>query len=486
MPCASIFVAISGESSERLGECGLSSMNTPMRSPRPRLSVVIPVLNEAPSLTRFLTRLQPWREAGHELIVIDGESEDDSAALAIPLADSVKIAPPSRAGQMRVGAALASGDLLLFLHADTDLPLNAPELIEGALEHGAGWGWFDVTLDAPGLAFRIIGAAMNTRARLTRVCTGDQALFVRRELYSRLGGFPRYPLMEDVAFSKRLRAVAAAGVISTPGITSSRRWQKKGVLRTVLLMWELRLRYFFGESPVSLHRRYYPASRPQVLKYPQARVRVFAKEPVAGQVKTRLIPALGAEQAMALHCAMVGRIAGMLSGSSLAPWGFSVAGDQTHLLFSGRGASLAAVPQRGADLGERMALSARNSLAGLDEVDPGEAGLDEGAVGAVVLVGADCPALTAEVLEQALASLTQGAEVVFVPALDGGYVLLGMTRFVPELFDNIAWGTPVVLAQSLERLRGVGIEATCLAPLWDVDTEDDLVLLEGLEPPLSF
>lgn len=236
-----------------------------MPIPANRVSVIIPVLNEAQTIVPFLDRLQVWRRAGHELVVVDGGSEDKSALLSQPLADKVLVVAPGRARQMNAGAAAGSGDVLLFLHADTTLPLQAPQRLLAALnnpERETQWGWFDVCFSARTVALRVIAFLMNRRARLTRVCTGDQALFVRRSLFNQVQGFPHQPLMEDVALSKLLRRRGRSAVVTDKAETSSRRWEKQGVIRTVLLMWDLRLRYFLGATPESLHARYYPTQQP--------------------------------------------------------------------------------------------------------------------------------------------------------------------------------------------------------------------------------
>jgi rSAM/selenodomain-associated transferase 2 len=235
-----------------------------------RLSVIIPVLNEERSLGRILSAFKSWERTTSEIIVVDGGSTDGTLDIARDYPCTVISAAKGRASQMNAGADYAAGEILLFLHADTTLPVAAAQLIEEALHREvenskglkeADWGWFDVRLDGDRFAFRVIEWFMTARARLTRVCTGDQALFVRRALFEAVGRFPELPLMEDVALSKTLRRAARAKPIAKRVITSSRRWQTQGVVRTVLLMWELRLRYFLGESPQALHKRYYPEQR---------------------------------------------------------------------------------------------------------------------------------------------------------------------------------------------------------------------------------
>lgn len=222
----------------------------------PELSIIIPVVNEAPEITQLLERLQPLRAQGSEIIVVDGGSTDATLQLAAPLADRVCTAPKGRGSQMNAGAAIARGDTLLFLHADTRLPVAAPASIREAMERGAAWGRFDVHIEgqAPGLA--LVAAMMNWRSRLTGIATGDQAVFVTSKAFTRVGGFPDIPLMEDIVFSKKMRALGRPACLDEKVATSGRRWEKHGVLPTILLMWKLRLRFFLGSSPHQLAREY--------------------------------------------------------------------------------------------------------------------------------------------------------------------------------------------------------------------------------------
>lgn len=222
-----------------------------------RISVIVPCLNEAGTITAALSPLQAWRGAGHELIVVDGHSTDATRDLATPLADRCITAGPGRAAQLNAGAALATGSLLLFLHADTTLPPDAMLTLTAlAGRQTALWGRFDVALAAPGFAFRLIETMMNLRSRITGVATGDQAMFVTPGLFEQIGGFPPIPLMEDVALSKRLRREYPPHCLRSTVRTSARRWQRNGVLRTVVLMWGLRLAYVCGVSPARLHAAY--------------------------------------------------------------------------------------------------------------------------------------------------------------------------------------------------------------------------------------
>jgi rSAM/selenodomain-associated transferase 2 len=223
---------------------------------RVRLSVIVPCRDEAEGIVAALDALQPLRRDGHEVIVVDA-SEDATANRARPLADRVLRAPRGRARQMNRGAALARGDVLLFLHADTRLPPAGDRAIsEGLAGSGRAWGRFDVRLSGRRPALRVVEAFMNARSRLTGIATGDQAIFVTRDAFRAVGGYPEIPLMEDIALSKALGRLGRPLCLRDRVTTSSRRWERDGVVRTVLLMWSLRLRYFLGADPADLARRY--------------------------------------------------------------------------------------------------------------------------------------------------------------------------------------------------------------------------------------
>lgn len=221
----------------------------------PHLSVIVPVLNEAAEIEVALAALVPLREAGVEVIVVDGGSRDDSVAVAAPWCDHCLSAPRGRARQMNRGAEVATGHWLLFLHIDTRLPADWHEWLTQLTT--PGWGFFPVQLSGRAWPLRLIERAMGWRSRLTRVATGDQALYVERSLYAAAGGFPDIPLMEDVAICKQLRQLGAPHIWHSPVRVSSRRWERDGIWRTTGLMWGLRLAYWLGVSPQRLHRWYY-------------------------------------------------------------------------------------------------------------------------------------------------------------------------------------------------------------------------------------
>lgn len=222
-----------------------------------RLSVIVPAVNEARVIQGTLEALLPVRAAGHEVIVVDGGSSDATARLAEPLADRVLTAARGRGRQMNAGAAVARGDVLWFLHADTLPPPEADQLIiRGLRRSGREWGRFDVSLSGRHALLRAVEFLMNRRSRMTGIATGDQGVFVRRCLFESLGGFPEIALMEDVAMSRCLKRHGRPLCLGARVVTSSRRWERQGIGRTVLLMWGLRLGYALGVEPARLARFY--------------------------------------------------------------------------------------------------------------------------------------------------------------------------------------------------------------------------------------
>ncbi len=221
------------------------------------LSIVIPCLNEAGGIADALSALAPLRARGAEVIVVDGGSQDDTAARAAPHVDLVISSQRGRAVQMNAGAARARGEILLFLHADTLLPEAADALVvEGLQRARRGWGRFDVTIAGRHPLLGMIARFMNLRSRLSGIATGDQAIFVTKSLFTAAGGYPEIALMEDVELSRRLKRFGPPLCLRHRLTTSGRRWETRGVLRTIFLMWRLRLAYRFGADPTKLAMRY--------------------------------------------------------------------------------------------------------------------------------------------------------------------------------------------------------------------------------------
>ena len=222
-----------------------------------RISIIVPVRNEEAVLRTTLERLQPLRADGHEVIVVDGGSDDASAGIARALADRTIVATRGRATQMNAGAAAATGDVLLFLHADSWLPADAADAIAAARSAGGRWGRFDVTIAGRPAILRVVAWMMNARSRLTGIATGDQGIFADRAAFVDAGGYPPIELFEDIELSWVLkRRVGRPACLSQRIVTSGRRWERHGPWRTIVAMWRLRLAYALGADPARLARRY--------------------------------------------------------------------------------------------------------------------------------------------------------------------------------------------------------------------------------------
>ncbi|MCB1916832.1 MAG: TIGR04283 family arsenosugar biosynthesis glycosyltransferase [Rhodocyclaceae bacterium] len=221
----------------------------------PPLSIIVPTLDEAAVVEPTLASLQPLRTLGVEVIVADGGSTDGTPELSRPHCDRFVVAPRGRARQMNAGAAIATSPGLLFLHADTHLPPHALPIIEKALA-GRYWGRFDVQFDGRSRVLPLVATLMNLRSRISGIATGDQAIFVRRQSFFAVGGFPDQPLMEDIEFSSRMQRIGRPCCVRARVRTSGRRWDREGVFRTIVLMWGLRLAYALGAEASALSRRY--------------------------------------------------------------------------------------------------------------------------------------------------------------------------------------------------------------------------------------
>lgn len=221
------------------------------------LSIIIPTLDEAAGIAAHLELLQPFRHQGAELVLVDGGSVDETVRIAAPMVDVALVVPRGRGAQLNCGARAARGDGFLFLHADTRLSSGALDAVSAALGGRVhSWGRFDVSIDGRNPLLRLVSGCINLRSRITGIATGDQAIFVRRDLFEAAGGFPPIPLMEDVALSTRLRRVSRPACLRLRVVTSGRRWERRGLMRTILLMWLLRLAYWLGASPARLARLY--------------------------------------------------------------------------------------------------------------------------------------------------------------------------------------------------------------------------------------
>ncbi len=424
------------------------------------LRIVMPVLNEGAALTERLIRLQPLRQQGVELVVVDGGSTDESWARARPWADRLMATAPGRARQMNAGAANtpdSHADALLFLHADTELPHDALAAISFALTRH-DWGRFDVRLDAIGWRMRMVEKLMNLRSHASGIATGDQAMFVRMQAFQAVGGFPDQPLMEDIALSSQLKRISAPACLTQRVQTSARKWQREGVWRTIFLMWRLRLAYFLGASPAQLAFAYGYLPPPAKT---QADIAIFAKAPIAGLAKTRLIAHLGKNGAARLQRQFIGQSLHSALASSVGQVSMWCAPDPSHRRFRSlaQHGGVSCHTQSQGDLGQRMGDCAQQHFAQLDAPP-------------LLIIGTDCPVLSPGHLHNAARALRQH-EACLIPAEDGGYVLLGLKRWIPEVFERIDWSTDRVMQQTRERLALAQATWFELPALWDVDEPAD-------------
>lgn len=424
-----------------------------------RVSVIIPVLNEQDNLAELLPSLQDLRDVGHEIIVVDGGSADNSQGLGSIYADKVISSPCGRARQMNVGAAQASGDVLFFLHADNRLSENTITEIKKVIQQDAQWGRFDVRINDAGVLLYVVSWMMNIRSRLTGIVTGDQGLFVRRDLFEKIAGYADIPLMEDIEISSRLKQFSRPVCLTMKIHTSSRRWRQNGVFKTIFSMWKFRLRYWLGTSAGVLAASYYPESDNPHEKKNDYAVLVFAKAPVEGQVKTRLCSVLSENARSALQAELNEHAMTVATetGLSVELWTTDI--DHYAMRDLAERFHAGINMQIGDELGERMRHAV---VSGLQRYK------------GVILIGSDCPVMNAEYIHAAVKHMESDCnDVVLGPAEDGGYVLLATRRLFKPMFRNIQWSTNKVYEQSIASLQSAGLKNASLVILWDIDRPED-------------
>jgi len=219
-------------------------------------SIIIPTLNEEINIQRCLLAIQAFRDEC-ETIIVDGGSSDNTLVIAHPLVDKTLVSDKGRARQMNTGAKQAKGDILIFLHADTLLAdLSLDWISRMFMQTNKRWGRFDIQLSGKPFMLKVIAALMNYRSRLTGIATGDQVIFVSKQLFNEVGGYSDIALMEDINLCSKLKKITPPICLKVKVTSSGRRWEQFGILKTILLMWSLRLRYFFGENPDTLSTLY--------------------------------------------------------------------------------------------------------------------------------------------------------------------------------------------------------------------------------------
>jgi rSAM/selenodomain-associated transferase 2/rSAM/selenodomain-associated transferase 1 len=445
------------------------------RMPKPDVAIIMPILNEGLELEERLAQHKERYRLGYLIVVVDGGSSDASETIARQYADVYVRSARGRATQMNAGAdALIALKIaittLLFLHADTELPACATDEIRARTSAGYRWGRFDVQIiggsktvgSSRELTFinqpwslNLISFMMNWRSRLSGIATGDQAIFVLQSEFEAIGGYAVQALMEDIALSRALSLRGPPANLHAKVCTSGRRWETHGTVKTILNMWRLRLLYFFGTDANSLAAAYGYKIRAT------ADIAIMAKAPIAGLAKTRLIPLLGANGAARAHRQMLLKTLATARWASTGVLTLWCASDINHRLFQllHKRFGLPLALQQEGDLGIRMSTISKTHFA-------------QFAHRSLIIVGTDCPYLEPRHLEL-VAQKLQTLDVVFIGANDGGYVLVGLRKHTPEIFESISWSTEKVMQQTLAQLQKSGRSFTVIESLADIDTPDD-------------
>lgn len=439
-----------------------------MHKHAPSVSIVVPVFNEVPnadadSFSKKIQGLTEQLRPCDEIVLVDGGSTDASWQILQALAVHPKImaiqSGKGRARQMNAGAAKARGEIFLFLHADTFLTSAAWASFLQALQahrRESVWGRFNVRISGQSRWLPVVAWFMNHRSRLSKIGTGDQALFASRLLFEKVSGFPDQALMEDIEFCKRLKRLLPEAFLPVPAqvITSGRRWDTQGVWKTILLMWRFRYQYWRGVPAAELARQYADARE----KIPLT-VAVFAKYPQAGRVKTRLEPLLGADQCAVFARYLLLSTLDRLVGVNVVLWTDGGSDEQWNSLLAGRKLTRCIQPE--GHLGVRMQTAVQTHLKHSE---------------VVVLLGPDAVQFCADDLNK-LVRAAREHSIAFVPALDGGYVAMACTRCVSSVFsETIRWGTSSVAEQTRSALHDAGLQAHWFDAQLDIDEPEDLNL----------
>jgi rSAM/selenodomain-associated transferase 2/rSAM/selenodomain-associated transferase 1 len=437
-------------------------------TPTPRLSVVIPALDESETISDLLGDLRALSALiPIEVVVVDGGSTDSTRAQALASGAAVVPSATGRGIQLRAGADAAVGEWLLFLHADSRLEASALDEVARFVSAAPSseFAHFALQYEGRGPFLRAIEIGQRVRERLFGLVYGDQGLLVSRTLYDMSGGYPIWPIMEDVGLVDRLQSAGRRTVLSATIRTSPRRYEEEGAIRAWLRNLRLITRFRLGASPSVLAEDYAPrrASHHHPTRHHETEIHtvaIFVKEPIAGRVKTRLAAAIGDDEALRIYTTIASQTVRELARG---PWRLVVFVDppEAESLVAVRewlGSDLDVRPQQPSDLGGRMAAAIAECL--LDSK-------------AACVVGSDIPGITVETMRDAFQRLGS-ADVVFGPATDGGYYLAGMSRSHPSLFAGIAWSTDRVLKDSLTRAEEAGLLVSLLSAKTDVDTLPDV------------
>lgn len=419
------------------------------------ISIVIPVWRDTARLLNLLRTL-PERPGAQIIVAATAveQAELDEAIAAVRPGVLVTAGRLGRGAQMNAGARAATGAWLLFLHVDSRLPDRAlDEIALASKDPAVAGGFFRFALDAPGWRARFIEWGTAQRSRWFQLPYGDQGIFVRREVFERLGGYREQALMEDVDFVRRLRRAGRLHDSPLRLVTSARRWLRDGWFRRMGGNWLLMTLYTAGVDPRYLARRYEQRRR--------AVVAVLARAPsTAG--KTRLFASLRiAPDSALLKALLIDTVAVVDRVPDVDRVLIYMPANARREIESLTSASWTWIEQRGGDLGERMA-SAFEDLHAM--------GYEE-----MVLIGSDLPTLPPRIISRALGSVRgRTPRVVLGPASDGGFYLIAMRRPVPGLFDSITWGSPSVLEDARARATALGLSINLIDEWYDVDDAESL------------
>ena len=440
----------------------------PKATMEPSISVIIPVYNEGAVIDGALRRVRESAGGPVEFVVVDG-GPGGRTLEAMTDRDVLRVTSPAGRGtQMNAGAAVASGDILLFLHADTVLPHGWPGMVRSALKGGVVAGAFALGIDSPRFALKLVAVFANLRTRLERVPYGDQAPFIDAAYFRSLGGFADIPIMEDVELFRRIRRLGGRiRLLPARVLTSPRRWERDGVLRRTLSNWRLRLRYALGARAEDLVADYRP-HHSQGRRPSKECLLFFVRYPEPGRVKTRLAEGASPELAAAFYRGLVEEKLRELEGGLEADLIVCFTPEsEADRMADWLGPERRCLAQRGTGLGSRMELAFRDAFGmGYERA---------------VLAGSDIPGLTAAIVEQALAGLTPSLAALG-PASDGGYYLIGFHRdgFAPGVFAHEQWGDAAVCERAAGALSAAGLDHFETGRLDDLDTLADVEKLLAL------